>query len=241
MVSTCLLKHYRVLTWKVLRIVLESWHKESNALLRTVSWTQCFELPSELWYCWFDSRKYIWHIKTVPLIRKGSVNIFITIGTITSPPQSNLGRVHSRLSWQRMHSSAACVSCAISTGDMSNHSVVVCYIHTAVLHATFFLYIRPSLHCLIPSNKNLFLPVGDSIPPLKKSSTWPTTPNDIIGIHTPNYWDYCCTVNWFELVYGYLGPQTLHSLDTSVPTHNLYPKSNSNPAYHTNTTTTTAG
>jgi len=41
---------------------------------------------------------------------------------ITSPPQSHLGRVHRYPSQQRMHSSAACDSCAVSTAGKSSYS-----------------------------------------------------------------------------------------------------------------------
>jgi len=43
---------------------------------------------------------------------------------ITSPPQSDLGRALRLPSRQRMHLSAACASCAMSTADKSNHSAV---------------------------------------------------------------------------------------------------------------------
>jgi len=38
--------------------------------------------------------------------------------------------------------------------------------------------------------------------------TWPTTPNDTICVHTPNYCDYFCTINWSELVYGHFDTWT---------------------------------
>jgi len=42
--------------------------------------------------------------------------------TLASPPQTNLGSAHRLLSWQKMHSSTACASCAMSTAEESNHS-----------------------------------------------------------------------------------------------------------------------
>jgi len=41
---------------------------------------------------------------------------------ITSPPQSHLGRAHRHSLRQRMHSSTACASCAMSTADKSSYS-----------------------------------------------------------------------------------------------------------------------
>jgi len=42
----------------------------------------------------------------------------------TSPPQSHFGRAHRYASWQIMHSSTACASCALSTADKSSYSAV---------------------------------------------------------------------------------------------------------------------
>jgi len=42
----------------------------------------------------------------------------------TNPPQSHFGKAHHYPSWQRMHSSAACASCAMSTADKSSYSAV---------------------------------------------------------------------------------------------------------------------
>jgi len=42
------------------------------------------------------------------------------IKTTINPPQSHLGRVHHNPSWQRMHSSAAYASRAMSTADKSS-------------------------------------------------------------------------------------------------------------------------
>jgi len=51
--------------------------------------------------------------------------LFLTIMEMkTSPPQSHLGRVRRYPSWQRVHSSAACVSCAMYAADKSSYSAV---------------------------------------------------------------------------------------------------------------------
>jgi len=87
--------------------------------------------------------------------------------------------------------------------------------------ATFFLYVRPTLHCLIPPPKtNLPLPIEGSHPHTIKShppAPWPTIPNDIIGIHTLNYCNYFCRINWSDwcmvsLVLGHFSPLTHRSL-----------------------------
>jgi len=120
----------------------------------------------------------------------------------------------------------------------SNHSAM------GTLHpyhsATFFLYVRPTLCCVIPCSKEQIYPslLVDPTPTIKEiihQFTWPTIPNDIIGAHTLNCCDYFCRINWSELVYGYFFPRTLQSHDTLVPGRNLYPKT----TYCTNPTTTT--
>jgi len=105
--------------------------------------------------------------------------------------QSNLGRVHRHPSWLRMHSSAVCASCAVSTADESSHLAM------GTLHpyhsATFFLYIRPTLQCLIPPHKNKFAPFRWRIPtpPLKSRPPAHLT-------HRPK-WHNCstCCCNYF--------------------------------------------
>jgi len=44
------------------------------------------------------------------------------VTTTTSPPQSHLGKAHRHPSQQRMHLSAVCASCAMTTADQSNYS-----------------------------------------------------------------------------------------------------------------------
>ena len=51
---------------------------------------------------------------------------------LTSLPQSHLGRVHCYLSQQRIHSSTACASGAMSTADNCSYSVV------GTLHPYYF-------------------------------------------------------------------------------------------------------
>ena len=60
----------------------------------------------------------------------------------TNPLQSNLGRARRRPSRQRMHSSAACASSAMSTADKSNDSAAGML--PPYRSATFFLYARPA-------------------------------------------------------------------------------------------------
>ena len=76
------------------------------------------------------------------------VNEKMSVTHITSHFHSHLGRARHHRSWQRMHYSAACASCEMSTADNSNHLPV------GLLHPyrsyTVFLYIRPTLHCSIP-------------------------------------------------------------------------------------------
>jgi len=43
---------------------------------------------------------------------------------LTSPPESYLGRAHYYSSWQRIHSSAVCASCAMSTTNDCSYSAV---------------------------------------------------------------------------------------------------------------------
>jgi len=62
---------------------------------------------------------------------------FKCIIIITSPPQSYLGRACRYPSWQSMHLSAACASCAMSTADKSSYSAV------GTLHT---YYISPLTH-----------------------------------------------------------------------------------------------
>jgi len=54
---------------------------------------------------------------------------------VTSPPQSQLGRVCGYPSWQRMHSSTACASSAMSTADKSSYSAAdTLYPYYTVFH-----------------------------------------------------------------------------------------------------------
>jgi len=101
--------------------------------------------------------------------------------------QSNFGKAMSPPLWQRMvDSSAACAtSCAMPTTDKSNHSA------TGKLHphhsATFFLYVTLCSPVPPPSEKNCLFPLGDPNSTIKSHPlAHPTTPNDIISIHTVN-------------------------------------------------------
>jgi len=73
----------------------------------------------------------------------------------TGHRQSHLGRACCQRSRQRMDSPAACVSCPLQTSPIIQPRV--CYIHTAVPHASY------KLHCTVHSphpqeERNLFLP-----------------------------------------------------------------------------------
>ena len=150
-------------------------------------------------------------LNDVSLITTEVINQLILI--ITSPPKVIWEEPHHRplcREWTHLlHSSAACATgCTMPTVDESSHSA------TSTLHlhhsATFFLYVRPTMHCPFPFPlKNLQLPIGDPHLPLKKVIHHP---NDIIIIHTLNYCDYFCTINWSELVYGHFSPWTHRSV-----------------------------
>ena len=93
--------------------------------------------------------------------------------------RSNLGRAMSPPLTQRMGWSAVCSSCAIPLQTSPITQPQVCYIHIAVPHSSY------TLHCT----------VWLTTPQVIHRPTWPTTPNDIIGIHTLNFYCYyLCTV-----------------------------------------------
>jgi len=102
---------------------------------------------------------------------------------------------------QRMYPSAACAtSCAMPTVDESNHSPVgKLHLHCS---ATFFLYVRPTLCCLIPPTKNCSIPLG--IPPIVKSHPlvhMTHHPKRHISVHTFNF--YCYQVCLYRISYTY--------------------------------------
>jgi len=69
------------------------------------------------------------------------------MSTLNKSCQSHLGKAHSYSSQQRMHSSAACVSCAKSTADKSSYSAA------GMLHP---YHLRPlTVDALVP-NPNLY-------------------------------------------------------------------------------------
>ena len=119
----------------------------------------------------------------------------------TRNPKSKFGRATSPPLTQEMYSSAVCATtCAVPTARESNHLAAgMLYVHTAVhiLPIRYLRYLRCSIpsHCRIPTFTIQKSPTGPR-------PTRPTTPNDIIGAHTLNFYCYyLCTINWTNLSY----------------------------------------
>ena len=112
-------------------------------------------------------RQFIWHkIKNTYKTKVRDIcSTCVTVATKrTSPPQSHLGTVRRYPSRQRMHSSAACAGCAMSTADKCSYSAAgTLYIHSMILHQ--------SLDTSVP-NHNLYH---------NSNPTYRTNPSTVAG------------------------------------------------------------